>query len=512
MAKTFSLEVISNNDDQPFESGAPERSLQRFANFLRSCSGGLNGGAVTMYARNDSVAASGTITLASCAAGTVIEINGVDFIAKSGAPTSGNNEFNIAGADSADATSLAAAINACTHASISGQLTASSSGAVVTVTATRKGLLGNGVTIKTKGILATALITAAGVDADDTITCNGVTLTGKQQRATGTLTAATAIAGDTFTIHEYTFTGVEGAATSGTLTFSVDTGDTECAASIAAQINAYTPLSGLVTATSATDTVTIRAVTAGTAGNSIALAGTVTTLEASDTTLSGGIAVANNEFEVIGTDTQVAADIARCINASSTAGINTFVNATSAAAVVTIRSKLEGLAGNNITIATSDGTDLAITGGATRLTGGTVASSEGAQASAVITCASVANADTVTINGVVFTAHTNTDAANQFAIDGSDTEDAEKLVRAINNSATALAKEVVATNSGAAVTITARKGGIAGNAITIATSNGTRLAITDSLARLAGGAAPTTVVPSGARLASGSETLSTFTF
>jgi len=52
-----------------------------------------------------------------------------------------------------------------------------------------------------------------------------------------------------------------------------------------------------------------------------------------------------------------------------------------------------------------------------------------------ITLASVVNGDTVTIGGVEFTAHTDTTtpADREFAIDGTDTEDAVELVSLINN-------------------------------------------------------------------------------
>jgi len=52
-----------------------------------------------------------------------------------------------------------------------------------------------------------------------------------------------------------------------------------------------------------------------------------------------------------------------------------------------------------------------------------------------ITLASVENGDTIVIGGVTFTAHTDTTtpADREFAIDGSDTEDAVELVSLINN-------------------------------------------------------------------------------
>lgn len=503
--------VIDHADPIPNLGGGRKEVVRGIINALEGFSSGAKKATGLSVFANDSTsaAATGTITLATCPAGAEVEVNGVKFRAiASGTPTVANGEFVISGTDAADATSLAAAINGSTDARIYKLLTATTTGSsgVVTLTANANGALGNAITIKTNGVVAkgTVTVVTALTDIDDTVSINGVAMTAKQQRATGTLTAATAIAGNTFAVDGITFTGVAGAATLGTPTFSIDTGDNETATSIAAQINAHAQLSGKVTATAAAAVVTIRAVTSGTAGNSIALAGTATTLEASDTTLTDGAAVANNEFDFSpgSTATQVAADIVRCCNASTSALINEHVTATNEAGVVTFWAKYPGPSGNHITIASSDADGLAVAPGA-RFTGGTEASSAGAQATAEITFATVLNGSTITVAGTVFTAHTNTEAANQFSIAGTDTQDAASFCKMFNDSATALVHDIRASNSSAVVTLTARRGGVAGNAITIATSSGTELAITGGASRFTGGAAPTTVVLSGARLASG---------
>jgi hypothetical protein len=113
---------------------------------------------------------------------------------------------------------------------------------------------------------------------------------------------------------------------------------------------------------------------------------------------------------------------------------------------------------------------------------------DGVAASAVVTCAAVAAADTITINGVVFTAVAGAPAGNQFDQSGTDTADAASLVNAINTSASALVNQhVTASNVAGVVTITAKNKGAVGNAITIATSTGVRLAITGGVSRLTGG-------------------------
>lgn len=117
--------------------------------------------------------------------------------------------------------------------------------------------------------------------------------------------------------------------------------------------------------------------------------------------------------------------------------------------------------------------------------------SSGVQASGTITAASALAADTVTVNGVVFTAVSGAGTAHQFDISGSDTAAAASLATKINADAT-LALIVSAANASSAVcTITALKTGTAGNAYTLATSNNTRLA--KSAATLTSGAAGDTV-------------------
>ncbi len=113
------------------------------------------------------------------------------------------------------------------------------------------------------------------------------------------------------------------------------------------------------------------------------------------------------------------------------------------------------------------------------------------KATGTVTCAAVDAADTVTIDGRVYTAIANlaTPAnSSQFSVGASNTACAENLVAAI------IASErldpyskVTATNLVGVVTITARTAGTAGNAITLTSSDGTDLAV--SGATLSGGSA-----------------------
>lgn len=100
-------------------------------------------------------------------------------------------------------------------------------------------------------------------------------------------------------------------------------------------------------------------------------------------------------------------------------------------------------------------------------------------ASGTVTAASVLAADTVTVDGRVYTAIANgaTPAFGQFSIGADDNECAANLAAAINLGEQAdTTSKVTATASSAVVTIKARAEGTGGNSIALATSNNTRLA------------------------------------
>lgn len=92
-------------------------------------------------------------------------------------------------------------------------------------------------------------------------------------------------------------------------------------------------------------------------------------------------------------------------------------------------------------------------------------------ASGTITFSSIANNDTITVNGTVFTAKTSGATGNQFNIGASDTTAAANAVVAINASATAVVSNVVlATSAAAVITITSLVPGPIGNLGTLAIS------------------------------------------
>lgn len=113
------------------------------------------------------------------------------------------------------------------------------------------------------------------------------------------------------------------------------------------------------------------------------------------------------------------------------------------------------------------------------------------KATGTVTCVSAVATDTVTVNGLVYTAVAGVKADNtEFSIDTGDNETATDLADSITND-TRTGTDVTtidqtATSSTNVVTITASETGAEANSITLVSSNGTRLAT--SAATLTAGA------------------------
>lgn len=93
-------------------------------------------------------------------------------------------------------------------------------------------------------------------------------------------------------------------------------------------------------------------------------------------------------------------------------------------------------------------------------------------ATGTVTFSSIANNDTVTINGRVYTAKTSgASGLQQFNIGGSDTAAATNLAAAINADTSTLVKGVLTASAATTVvTVTAVTPGVAGNGLTLAIS------------------------------------------
>ena len=220
-------------------------------------------------------------------------------------------------------------------------------------------------------VQASGTITPAAVLAADTVSIGGQALTAAQRRATGTVTMAAAAAADTVTVGGQVFTAVNGAVVAGQATFDVSGGNNPAAASLAAQVNAFggSLVSGIFKARASAAVCTFYAVEQGTGGNALTLASsTGVRLAVSGATFANGSAIANNTFDMAGTDATTGAAIAAAVEASSTAAVKQVNAVASAAGVVTVTSKVGGTAGNAIALATSNAGRLAIS--AATLTGG----------------------------------------------------------------------------------------------------------------------------------------------
>ncbi len=336
-------------------------TFQYFSKLFTKLASGHKGVAYSVDLRASAGLSTGTVTLATCLAGTTIRINGCPFTAiASGTPDTTIGEFVISGTDAADATSLVAAINASTDTRILGVVTASSTGStgVVTLTAVKPGYGGNGVEMKTQGVCAFA-----------------------------TLTCVSAIETDTVVVGKTTLTIVASHATSSQIDLGAS--DAEMATNIAAKINSNATTSAIVRATSALGVVTVRALTPGLLGNCIGLSTTGGTITASTARLiSGTVAGAEgvqasatitlssadggtyatiingvtiNATGTNGNTTTTAASIATAINASTDALVRGLVYAASTTNVVTVSAIRGGTAGNNITF-TGTGTGTTFSG------------------------------------------------------------------------------------------------------------------------------------------------------
>lgn len=118
---------------------------------------------------------------------------------------------------------------------------------------------------------------------------------------------------------------------------------------------------------------------------------------------------------------------------------------------------------------------------------GTIAEREttAVKASGTLTSTNAIATDAILINGVTFTCVASGATGDQWNLGADDAADCVNLAAAINASASALVnKHVTASASSNVVTITAKRAGHAGNAITLSSADATIVA---SGARLAGG-------------------------
>ena len=342
---------------------------------------------------------------------------------------------------------------------------------------------------------ARATVTCAAVANADTVTPNGQAVTATQHRATATVTFATALDDCTITVNGVVYTGKAASPDSADNEFLVGVSDTDDAAAFVALLNASRPADvgvyGLIKARSALGVVTFYAVTGGTAGNAYTLASSddAATLVISAATFANGAAVANNEFDYVGTNETTARALADCINNSTTAALSQHVKASTRRAIVTCASVEVG---DYVDVdqtrlrAVAETTD---SGGA-RIT--TFADDVWCQAS------------TNTNDGTSLANCINNHPRLRdrfFAVNASGAVSiyerwpeatAAPSIATSNGTRLAVTGSATLFADSAACLIQSLQPGYAGNAKTLVTSNGTRLAVTnDSSGKLTGGASAT---------------------
>ena len=115
-----------------------------------------------------------------------------------------------------------------------------------------------------------------------------ISVLGNQTKASATLTCVSAIANDTVVINLVTFTCKNSGAVANE--FNKGSTNTECATNLAAAINASVTalVTGVISATSSSNVVTIKAIAAGLQGNQNTVTTTGGTIAASSAKLAGG--------------------------------------------------------------------------------------------------------------------------------------------------------------------------------------------------------------------------------
>lgn len=171
----------------------------------------------------------------------------------------------------------------------------------------------------------------------------------------------------------------------------------------------------------------------------------------------------NTEFDMSGTDDQCAADLADSITQDTRSGTAGDQTATSSTDTVTVTTDVLGTAGNAITLISSNGTRLAVTGSGF-LTGGVTA-------------------DIVTANDLIYTAVVGAKANDtEFSIDGDDAATALDLADSIDDDVrVGTLNDLTATAATNVVTAVQTVPGTGGNATTLTSSDGTRLAVSGAV-------------------------------
>jgi len=391
--------------------------------------------------------ASQSVSFSSYAtAGDTLVINGVTFTAVANVSVPSSNQFRIGTSALEVVANLSAAIQASPSASIFNFVNANYSGTILYIFANAIGEAGNSIALsKSSSVITLGGSTlAAGQDAVINTFLSGVNNNGRSKPFAQKLINF--------------LRGMQSGARSAILYSGVAN-------------------SGAGDALGASQSLTFSG--AATAGDTVTINGVVLTAVSNASTPS------NNQWRVGTSAATAAANLIAAINASTSNDLSGAVYSSSLLGVATVICNMPGVLGNTIPLSE---TSSAITLGGATLSGGYGSlpvlsrykfgkglgptTKPGEFASQSISFSDFANAgDTVTINGVVFTAIANSNTPplnNQFQIGTSALDSATNLTEAIqDSSSSSLFNFVNAGRSNAIVYIAANTAGLAGNSIAL---------------------------------------------
>lgn len=160
--RSESIQTIKDKLLKP--ASKPREQAVALHGFMNALAGGDRDGKLVVQVNSgDAVAASGTVTLASFVATNTLTVGSETFTCEASGAT-GNNQFNVGGTDTLSAAAAVLVINA--HPNLSQTLSASSSGAVITITSKVPGKIGNYIplAISAHGSVSASTL-ASGTDA-----------------------------------------------------------------------------------------------------------------------------------------------------------------------------------------------------------------------------------------------------------------------------------------------------------------------------------------------------------
>jgi len=379
---TIATDLADSIDDDVRAGGIDDLTATGCAAIVTAVStvAGTGGNAITI-----SDTAGARITSAATFSGGIngdfVTINGLVYTATVGAKAD-DTEFSIDTSICAAATDLADSIDDDVRVGTIFNLTSTAAGAVVTsvVACVCAGTCGNNI---------------------EQLTSDSCSLTLSCMNFENGNTA------DTVTVNGLTYTAVEGAGCTACMIFSTDTSDNATATDLATRINCDATAGTLpcldVTAAACAAVVTVTAACSGASSNAITLtstdagtlavsgcgtlaggndACTLTVNGLTYTAVCGAGSTACMQFSTDVSNNNTATDLALRINDDTVCGTTGDQTATACAAIVTIVTDVCGVAGDAITISSSCGTTLGVGCG---FEGGV-------------------DADTVTINGLTYTA------------------------------------------------------------------------------------------------------------